>query len=274
MISYFIKSFKRKIARRFTKRYPTTVNSYEIENYGTVKFTRWENPLFLNRKIESAGVKFFSRFLKEGDTAIDIGANIGHESLQLGLVTGKSGITLSFDPNPYVYEILVKNSQLNADKTNINTFNCAITDKEEEFYYYSSEASFSNGGISRDKSSKHGKYTFKDRIKGIVLKSFLEKNFPDRIDKLKLIKIDTEGYDKEIIKSISSLLDKYKPVVITECFFRNNNEERFEHFHLLKDKGYSLYYFSDFEANAEIIPILIETDMLKWKHFDLYAIME
>ena len=89
-----------------------------------------------------------------------------------------------------------------------------------------------------------------------------------------MIKLDTEGYDKEIIKSISSLLDKYKPVVITECFFRNSNEERFEHFHLLKDKGYSLYYFSDFEANAEIIPILTETDMLKWKHFDLFAVAE
>jgi FkbM family methyltransferase len=274
MIGYFIKSFKRKIARRFTKRYPTLVNSYEIENYGTVKFSRWENPLFLNRKIESTGVNFFRRFLKEGDTAIDIGANIGHESLMLGLVTGKTGITFSFDPNPYVYEILVKNAELNSDKTNINTFNFAITDKEEEFYYYSSEASFTNGGISSGKTSKHGKYTFKDKIKGIVLESFLEKNFPDRIDKLKLIKIDTEGYDKEIIKSISNLLVKYKPVVVTECFFRNNDQERFEHFHLLKDKGYSLYYFSDFLDNAEIIPIETETDMLKWRHFDLFAVME
>ncbi len=91
MISYLIKSFKRKIARRFTKRYPVRINSHEIENYGTVKFTRWEDPLFLNRKIEIAGVKFFSRFLKEGDTAIDIGTNIGHESLQIGLVIGKTG---------------------------------------------------------------------------------------------------------------------------------------------------------------------------------------
>ena len=145
---------------------------------------------------------------------------------------------------------------------------------EEEFYYHSSEATFSNGGISVDKKSKHGKYTFPHKIKGIVLDLFLEINYPNYLEKLKLIKIDTEGYDKEIIKSISNLLTKYKPVVITECFFRNTSEERYEHYNLLKAIGYSLYYVSEFEENAEIVPILTESDMLKWKHFDLFAIIE
>ncbi len=274
MIDYFIKSLKRKIARRFTKEYPVRINSFDVENYGTVRYTYWENPIFLNRTISGGEVKFFAKFLKEGDLAIDIGANIGHETLQMALVTGKTGLTLSFDPNPYVYKILEKNSQLNTDKTNIATFNCAITNKEEEFYYHSSEATFSNGGISVDRKSKHGKYTFPHKIKGIVLESFLEKNYPHYLEKLKLIKIDTEGYDKEIIKSISNLLTKYQPVVITECFFRNTSEERYEQYNVLKAIGYSLYYVSDFEENAKIVPILAESDMLKWKHFDLFAIIE
>ena len=274
MINYFIKSLKRKIARRFTKEYPVRINSFEVENYGTVRFTHWENPLFLNRTISGDGVKFFAKFLKKGDLAIDIGANIGHESLQMALVTGKTGLTISFDPNPYVYKILEKNSQLNAEITNIATFNVAITNKEEEFYYHSSEATFSNGGISVDKKSKHGKYTFPHKIKGIVLESFLEQKYPGYLGNLKLVKIDTEGYDKEIIKSISNLLMKYKPVVITECFFKNTREERFEHYNLLKAIGYSLYYISDFSESAEIIPMKSENDMLNWKHFDVLAIME
>jgi FkbM family methyltransferase len=274
MFTYIINSVKRKIARRFTKEYPVRINSYEVENYGKVKFAHWENPLFQNKSLSGHEVKFFGKFLKEGDLAIDIGANIGHESVQIALVTGKTGLTLSFDPNPYVYKILENNAHLNSDKTNIATFNFAITDKEEEFYYHSSEATFCNGGISVEKKSRHGKYTFKHKIKGIVLEPFLEKNYAHYLEKLKLIKIDTEGYDKEIIKSISNLLIKYKPVVITECFFRNTREERIEHFNLLKKIGYSLYYVSDFGDNAEIIPIQTENDMLNWKHFDLYAIFE
>lgn len=180
---------------------------------------------------------------------------------------------MSFDPNPYVYEILAKNAQINADKINISTHNVAITDKEEEFYYYSSEASFCNGGISSEKNKSHGKFTFKDKIKGVVLEPFLENNYPGFAEKLKLVKIDTEGYDTVILKSISGLLSKYKPVVITECFFRNGREQRFEHYNLLKEMGYSLFYVSEFSIAAEIIPIESEQDMLRWKHFDLFAII-
>jgi Methyltransferase FkbM domain len=130
---------------------------------------------------------------------------------------------------------------------------------------------FNNGGISKEKGTKHGKYTLDAKIKGIQLEDFLKKSYPDVVSKLKLVKIDTEGYDKEIIKSISSLLVQYKPVVITECFFKTNTEERYEHFDLLKSKGYSLFYFSDFDVNATIIPIEKKEDMMNWRHFDMYA---
>jgi hypothetical protein len=41
---------------------------------------------------------------------------------------------------------------------------------------------------------------------------------------------------------------------------------------LLQSKGYSLYYFSAFTIDAVIVPILKKEDMLKWKHFDFYAL--
>lgn len=274
MLNYFINSFKRKLARRITKKYPIWMETMEVGTYGSVKFAHWENPLYTNHPIIADETSFWGKFVKEGDLAIDIGANVGHESLQIALNTGKSGLTLSFDPNPYVFELLDMNAKANAEKVNIIPNNFAITHKEDEFYYNSSEASFTNGGISSSRDNKHGKYTFPYKIKGVVLEPFLEKHYPDFISRLRLVKIDTEGYDKEIIKSISGLLDRYKPVVMTECFFRNSPKEREEHFNLLKSKGYSLYYVSDFNIHAEIIPILTASDMMKWKHFDLFAIME
>lgn len=274
MLNYLAQSFKRKIARRFTKKYPTRIDSFQVEGYGTVQFANWENPLVEEKVISAANIRFFERFLKKGDLAIDIGANIGQMSVSLGLITGKEGLTLGFDPNPFVFEILTQNAKLNSDKTNIIPYNCAITDTDGEFYYNSSEASFNNGGISTEKQNRHGKYSLETKIPGINLEKFLEKNHPDKLNSLKLIKIDTEGYDKEIVKSISDLLVKYKPVVITECFFKNTPEERFEQYELFASKGYSVYYFSDFSSDAEIVKLTQKEDMLKWRHFDVFAIME
>ena len=274
MINYLFASFKRKIARRFKKKYPTRIDNFDIKGYGVVQFVNWENPLVKPKEISLRSIDFFKKFINDGDLAIDIGANIGHMTTEISLASGKKGITLAFDPNPFVYEILLKNSKLNPDLTNIHTFNYAISEQEENFYYTSSEASFNNGGISKEKKNRHGKYSLDTKIKGIRLEDFILKSYSDSISKLKLIKIDTEGYDKEIIKSISHLLDKYKPVIITECFGKSNAEERFEQFELLKSKGYSLYYFSGFDVNAKIIPIETKENMLNWNHFDLYAIHE
>jgi FkbM family methyltransferase len=272
MLNYLINSFKRKLARRITKEYPTTIDSFATKAYGTIKFANWDNPLVEKKDIPEASIEFFKKFIKDGDLTIDIGANIGHTSVPMSIAGGKSGLTLSFDPNPFVFKVLEQNATLNPQLSNIQPFNFAITDFDDEFYYTSSEASFNNGGISKEKGGKHGNYSLDKKIKGINLEAFLKKNFTDKLSKLSFIKIDTEGYDKEIIKSIKKLLVEFKPVVVSECFFQSSPADRFEHFEVLNSIGYSLFYFNDFELNTEIVPILQKEDMLKWKHYNFYAI--
>ncbi len=272
MFSYFVNSFKRKIARRITKEYPTTIDFFDTKAYGKIKFANWDNPLVEKKDIPEESIEFFKKFIKEGDLAIDIGANIGHTSVPMSVACGKTGLTLSFDPNPFVFKVLAENATLNPQLSNIQPFNFAITDFDDEFYYTSSEASFNNGGISKEKGGKHGKYALKEKIKGINLEAFLKKSFAERLPKLSFVKIDTEGYDKEIIKSIKNILVEFSPVVVSECFFKSSPTDRFEHFEVLNSIGYSLFYFNDFELNTEIVPILTKEDMLKWKHFNFYAV--
>lgn len=272
MFNYLINSFRRKLARRITQKHPTEIDTFEVKGIGKVKFANWNNPLVEKKIISNDTTDFFRKFLSAGDFSIDIGANIGHTTVQMSLASGPNGLTLGFDPNPYVYEILSENAGLNPDHTRIDAHNLAISEQDNEFFYNSSEASFNNGGISLESNNKHGKYALSTKVQGVNLEQFLEKKYPGQIGNLKLIKIDTEGYDKEIIRSISGLLKKYKPVVISECFGKNSQEEKFEQFELLQSLGYSMFYFTDFYATAEIVPILRKEDMLKWKHFDFYAI--
>jgi FkbM family methyltransferase len=272
MLKYIKNSFKRKIARRVTKEYPVRIDTFNLKEYGAIQFANWINPLVDERIITDKNIGFIKKFLQKGDVAIDIGANIGNVSITFSIITGKDGATISFDPNPYVYKILKINSELNPGLINIQPYNYAITDEPGEFFYNSSEASFNNGGISKQKESVHGKYALSHKITGIKLESFLEKHYSEKLNKLRLIKVDTEGSDKEIIKSIKDLLKKYKPALIAECFGKLTMDERFEYFDMLTSLGYSLFHFSDFTDDAVITPLTIKEDMMKWKHFDFYAI--
>lgn len=265
MINYFRESFKRKIARRFTREYPTRVDAFEIEGVGEVKFANWLNPLVKPVEFDVASIGFFRQFVKEGDFAIDIGSHTGDTTLPMAFCAGVSGLTMAFDPNPYVFKILEKNAELNKDKCNIVPLNCAISVKDEEYYFISSEASFSNGGISLTKKSRHGKFIHPEKVKGINLKSFLEKEYAQWLPKLTFIKVDTEGYDKEIIKSISGLIAERKPVIVAECFGKMPDADKIDLYETLDGLGYEIYYMPDFSSEVKMEKIATSTDILQWK---------
>lgn len=273
MINYFKESLRRKKARRITKEYPPKVSAFNLPEDGLIEFANWDNPIMHQFVITQSTINFFRKFISEGDLAIDIGANIGDTTVPMSLATGINGITLGFDPNPYVFKILKKNASLNKGKSHITPIPFAISTTDEEFYFISSEASFSNGGISPTKESTHGKFVYPHKIKGVNLSEFLEKNYKQWIDKLSFIKIDAEGYDKEIIKSIANLIIKTKPVIVAESFGNSSNDAKMELFQVIQQHNYDIFYFGDFDMNTEIIKIKKKEEMLNWKGtINIYAV--
>ena len=272
-LSYFKEALRRRKARRFTQEYPAEISSFDLRVEGKVDFANWENPLVTPLSINQEMVDFFKKFIKKGDLVIDIGANIGDTTVLMALAAGSSGITLGFEPNPLVYKILEKNASLNKEKQNIVTLPYAITVKEEEFFYISSEASFANGGISPTKKSRHGKFIYSEKIKGINLEALLEKDYSEKLKNLSFIKIDTEGYDKEIIKSISGIIEKYRPVIVAESFKYSTREEKTELYNVIKIHNYEIFYFEDFNVNARIIKLEKSSDLTNYeKTINIYAV--
>ncbi|MEP7269266.1 MAG: FkbM family methyltransferase [Saprospiraceae bacterium] len=252
MLAYFKKYFLRRNALRITAEYPSKLQKFEIHGLGEIEFETWENPLVQPFAITTEMVDFFRSYIKSGDLVIDIGAHIGDTTVPMALVAGPSGLALGFDPNPFVFKLLEKNAHLNKGLLNIIPIRNAITTQDEEFFYISSEASFANGGISKTQKSSHGKYIFPDKIQGINLLKYLEGNHADKLGKLSFVKIDTEGYDKEIIKSISDLLVKYKPTLVVESFGKAPKEAKLELYDLVSNLGYKISYFSDFSSLADL----------------------
>ena len=273
ILEYLKKTFRKKIARRITREYATRTDVFTLSQEGRVEFKNWDNPLVRPFEIKQGMVDFFKQFIRPGDLAIDIGANIGDTTVPMALAAGPEGTTLGFDPNPFVFKILLQNASLNRDKTNIHAHPFAITVEEEEFYFISSEASFANGGISKTKESIHGKYIQPGKIKGVNLKKFLEQQYPDQLKKLSFIKIDTEGYDKEIIRSISDLIDASRPVLIAEVFKKSSPQEKGELFDLIHGHHYDLFLFEDFDIRARVTPVNTREELSNFrKTVNIYAL--
>jgi len=184
----------------------------------------------------------------------------------MALCTGTSGVTLGFDPNPYVFKILEKNASLNAGKYVIHPQNYAISTQDEEYFFISSEASYANGGISLTAESRHGKFVYPQKVRGVQLKSFLERHYADRMSRLSFIKVDTEGYDKEIIKSIGDLLQACKPVLVAESFGKASDAAKAELFDVIAVNGYDIWYFEDFDINAKVEKMETASDLVKFRH--------
>ena len=253
--------------------YGHTIVQFNLPNQDQgVEFAQWNNPHEKPKIIHANQLQFFAQFIKPGQMAIDIGAHTGDTTVPMALVAGKQGLVLAFDPNPLVFEVLKINASLNPNLTNIMAYPYAVAEQSGEFYYHSSENSFNNGGISAKNDGQHGAFDLGQTVQAVELTAFLQKNHPDKLPQLALIKIDAEGYDLQIISAISNLINNYKPVIIADCFSKLNKAQRSQMWETMHQHGYELFYFSGFDINAKVIKLASPSDMLRWKHFDWYGL--
>jgi len=79
-------------------------------------------------------IRYFSRFLKEGDVLLNIGAHLGFESMVFGKIIGPKGKIFFFEPNEVTRNILTKNIYLN-DYQDISTiYPVAVGNKKMTAY--------------------------------------------------------------------------------------------------------------------------------------------
>ena len=262
---FYLIGFKPK-ARKF---------GYEIIDFDfglsqTIKYARWLHPADRNKKIEKAECDELTKFIKPGDAAIDIGAHSGDSSIPMAIAAGPDGTVFSFEPNPYVFPILEKNANLNTELTNIVPLNYAATQHYGEFECQYGDSGYCNGGIHEGISKwKHGS-AFKVNVKGVNVTDWIINNYPDRFPAIQFIKIDTEGHDLIVLKSLIKIIKSNKPYIKTEVNKHTPDTHRKEMFHLLNENGYSIHLvLSDDRLQGQL---LNENDIRIKNHFDIFCI--
>jgi FkbM family methyltransferase len=207
----------------------------------------------------------FSELIEEDSIVLDIGASVGYFSLLFGGCIGEKGKVISFEPNPKTFSVLKQHSELNP-KLNIVPFNYAVTKETKPYtFYYSDPNVFGNGmnggNFNEVKLGDQIKqfHNYPVEVNGVNIYDFLLKNFKDELHKIKFIKIDTEGYDKEVLKILSPLIKQNKPLLMVESFKSSTKEEILDYFNTIKSLDYNIYDVSPLDNKTDCVgPIALE----------------
>ncbi len=254
--------------------------TFHLADEGDVQFAEWLHAVSAEPVITQAKVDFFKRFIRTGDLAIDIGAHEGDTTVPMALAAGREGTVLAIDPNPFVFKVLAENAGLNLTKTHIIPLNFAAACDDADYIFASGDPSFINGGIVGYSHNRAGNTRYRFTVPGKNLARFLNEHYGDLLDRLTFIKIDVEGYDKEVLRNLSGILAQYRPVVVAECFGELTRRERGELFHALADHEYRVFSLAEHEpwlgrpspAGVDTLRELGEQDMSVHTHFDLMGI--
>lgn len=197
----------------------------------------------MHRLYEPETSKFIVKTLKKGDTFIDIGANNGYFSLMASILVGSTGKVYAFEPTPDSFKRLQTNVHINKFK-NIKLFECALGDKVGKIKL----------NISKKEDGQNSIADIVDKKESIDVEvRRLDDILKDK--KVNLIKIDVEGYEKEVFKGAIKTIKNNSNIKIV---FENNPELM-----ILRglNPSYLLHFFK--RLGFEVHKILPEGDMEK-----------
>lgn len=159
-----------------------------------------EQRIFSNGTYEAGILYIFGKCLNNGDTFIDVGANIGLMSLFASNAVGEIGSIHSFEPEPDTFAILRKNIDLNK-AGNIKAYNIALGAAQDTATIYTTAFNRGAASLMRKASSS----TEGTVVSISTLDEFVREH---KISNVGLLKIDVEGWELEILKGAKETLGK------------------------------------------------------------------
>lgn len=204
--------------------------------------------LWINPAARDESLAFFRAYLKPGDRAVDVGANIGDTVLTSALRVGARGHVVGIEAHPRTFGFLQDNLRLN-HVTNVTAIHSAV------------------GATSGTLQFSDDRRDDMNRVGGGNLEVPVE-----RLDELvpgglpvNLLKVDVEGYEKFVFEGASNILRR------TDCVFFEVSSLHFARFgyttrdllELLVAAGFRIFRVSD---SAALTAISIKFDTAQFEN--------
>jgi len=175
--------------------------------------------------------------LKPGNNSLDIGANIGLQSIRMSQCVGINGKVYAFEPIVYLQEKFKRNMFLNC-VSNVKLFPCALSDKEDEADFKISRNIWNQGTFSLG-SDGDGSEVQRVHIK-------IADNIPEiqTLKSVELVKIDVEGFEYPVLCGLKQTLIKHRPRIIFEYdrnYWDRTNQKIDDCYSFLQSLNYTFY---------------------------------
>ncbi|NLA24553.1 MAG: FkbM family methyltransferase, partial [Bacteroidales bacterium] len=154
---------------------------------------------------------YLEKIIKQGDTCIDIGANLAYYSWFMSKHCGATGSLIAIEPVPLFAEIWRKNMK-SARYKNYKLENCALGAENKKVLMQTPEIDgVLHHGMTHivDNNSQKQKHSYEVDMK-----------VPDEIfanlKKLNFVKIDVEGYEHLVLENMQETIQKFQPIIQAE----------------------------------------------------------
>ena len=171
---------------------------YRLRFYPTSESSRtlWIEP---NYQIDTED--FVYDYLQNGDTFVDVGANIGIITLTAAVKVGSAGKVYSIEPHPTIFLNLNGNIELN-NLNNIHTFSTALGNKKGEVNFTNNRSDSLNSVL--------------ENSGGITVPICKLDDLPINESSIELMKIDVEGYEKAVLEGARETIIRDRPSLLIE----------------------------------------------------------
>jgi FkbM family methyltransferase len=177
----------------------------------------------------------------EGDVIVEIGANVGTETVGFSDIVGETGKVYAFEPLPSNIKVLHDLMKLSTYR-NIKVYPYALSDRNQTLkFVVPPEYSSGTGHICHKKVD--------DNIKTIDVDCISFDSISKQINKATLIFIDAEGEEIRILRGARTYIRHFKPFIVLEAspmLLHRNGFSPKELYNEINNFGYIPYKISRF----------------------------
>ncbi len=148
------------------------------------------------------------RWLREGDVAIDVGANVGWHTLLMGAIVGPRGRVFAFEPNPTTRARLERAIAENGFR-HVSAEPFALSDRRGPAGFDAPPAGQLWDGTGR----LTGAAAAPSRVECTTLDAFIAERRPGRVA---LVKIDVEGWEPAVLAGADAVVAADRPLILFE----------------------------------------------------------
>ena len=209
---------------------------------------------------ERGTTKVFEDIIQKGMVVLDIGANIGYFTLIAAKLVGEEGKVFAFEPEPYNFDLLVRNIKLNSYH-NVFPAQKAIAGKNGRAILFLDKTRWGRHSLSRANVRDFSGNSVEVDVQ--TLDDFV-KDFGDRVD---FAKIDVQGAESAVIQGMENIIDSNKNLKMVVEFspvglrgFGSSPEECLDR---LIGYGFKLYQIS--ESKERVVPVDIASLLKRYQ---------